>query len=464
MNDPKAIEFTRKVRRKLIIYAVIFLTLSLFLTLTINLLLTANQLRGEASVNPFMDAPLASTLEAYYLGHGSWSGVEEIFSGNTSFSGARMQHLWHLNVLVDKEGIIILDNGQKPTKGAETVYTPVDPKNYIELKAFDQTIGRLYFQPDPNPGGRSVLERLVPFVIIRSAIPVLILVIIGLLLLNRWIKPLAELTGATKAIAEGKLNTRISSIKRDDDLRALSESFNQMAASLEQDEDMRHNFFADITHELRTPLTILRARLEGIIDGIYPPSQEVITLALDQTYLLEKLVSDLRLLALAEAHALTIEPKVIDLNPVINKALDLFSAQASELGISLESSFQTKTNLAFADSARVEQIIDNLLSNALKFSPKNTTITTSAATLSDFAEVHVLDQGPGVPLEEIGRIFDRFWRKDKSRSRSSGGSGLGLAICKELVELQGGKIKASNREEGGLDICFTLPKMPSSKA
>jgi signal transduction histidine kinase len=84
--------------------------------------------------------------------------------------------------------------------------------------------------------------------------------------------------------------------------------------------------------------------------------------------------------------------------------------------------------------------------------------------LSDFAEVHVLDQGPGVPLEEIGRIFDRFWRKDKSRSRSSGGSGLGLAICKELVELQGGKIKASNREEGGLDICFTLPKMPSSKA
>ena len=246
-------------------------------------------------------------------------------------------------------------------------------------------------------------------------------------------------------------------------LSTLSESFNQMAASLEQDEEMRHNFFADITHELRTPLTILRARLEGIIDGIYPPSQEVITPALDQTYLLEKLVNDLRLLALAEAHALTIEPKEIDLKPLISEAIELFSARATELGISLDTSIQVQTSPAFADPMRVEQIIDNLLSNALKFSPQNTSITVGTVSLTDYTEIHVLDQGPGVPLEDIGRIFDRFWRKDKSRSRSGGGSGLGLAICKELVELQGGKIKAENREGGGLDLSFTLPKLPPNK-
>ena len=159
MNDPKAIEFTRKVRRKLIVYAVIFLVLVLFLTLTINLLLTANQLRGEATANPFMDAPLASTLEAYYLGHGSWSGIEDIFSGNTSFSGTRMQRLWHFSVLVDNEGKVILDNGQKLTGDVEIIYKPVEPQNYIELKAFNQTIGRLYFQPDLNPGARSLVER-----------------------------------------------------------------------------------------------------------------------------------------------------------------------------------------------------------------------------------------------------------------------------------------------------------------
>ena len=218
MNDPKAIEFTRKVRRKLIFYAVIFLVLVLFLTLTINLLLTANQLRGEATANPFMDAPLASTLEAYYLGHGSWSGIEDIFSGNTSFSGTRMQRLWHFSVLVDNEGKVILDNGQKPIADVDKIYQPVEPQKYIELKAFDQTIGRLYFQPGLNPGARSLVERLIPEVIIRSALPVLVLLTIGLLLLNRWIKPLAELTGATKAIAEGKLNTRITSISRDEDL------------------------------------------------------------------------------------------------------------------------------------------------------------------------------------------------------------------------------------------------------
>jgi len=463
MNDPKAIEFTRKVRRKLIVYAVIFLVLVLFLTLTINLLLTANQLRGEATANPFMDAPLASTLEAYYLGHGSWSGIEDIFSGNTSFSGTRMQRLWHFSVLVDNEGKVILDNGQKLTGDVEIIYKPVEPQNYIELKAFNQTIGRLYFQPDLNPGARSLAERLIPEVIIRSALPVLILLTIGLLLLNRLIKPLAELTGATKAISEGKLNTRISSINRDPDLRTLSESFNQMAASLEQDEEMRHNFFADITHELRTPLTILRARLEGIMDGIYPTSQEVVAQALDQTYLLEKLVNDLRLLALAEAHALTIEPKEIDLKPLISEAIELFSARATELGITLDTSFQVQTSPAFADPMRVEQIIDNLLSNALKFSPQNTSVTIGTVSLADYTEVHVLDQGPGVPLEEISRIFDRFWRKDKSRSRSGGGSGLGLAICKQLVELQGGKIKAENREEGGLDLSFTLPKLPPNK-
>jgi two-component system sensor histidine kinase BaeS len=463
MNNPQALEFTRKVRHKLVIYAVIFLALVLFLTLAINILLTANQLRGEANVNPFMDAPLASTLEAYYLGHGSWDGVEEIFGGNTSFSGARMQHLWHLNVLVDNDGMVILDNGKKPVRESGIIYTPIDSQSYVELKAFDKTIGRLYFQPGPNPAGGSMVGRLVSSVIIRSAAPVLILMVISLLLLNRWIKPLAEITGATKAIADGKLNIRISSDSRDEDLRALSEGFNQMAASLEQDEEMRHNFFADITHELRTPLTILRGRLEGVLDGIYPPTPEVVAPALDQAYLLEKLVSDLRLLALAEAHSLQMEAKLMDVNEAIDHAIELFSAQADECGLSLVKISDSVDLPVYADPLRVEQILGNLISNALKFSPNQSVVSISSKRQGNFAEVHVLDEGSGIAEEDLGKIFNRFWRKDKSRSRTSGGSGLGLAICRELVELQCGKIDARNREGGGFDIFFTLPLTANRK-
>jgi signal transduction histidine kinase len=271
------------------------------------------------------------------------------------------------------------------------------------------------------------------------------------LLSRRIITPLAQVTGAARAVTDGQLGTRVK-IEGDDDLGVLSQSFNQMAEALERNDQERRNLFADIAHELRTPLSVLRGRLEGIVDGVYQAEPEQIVPALEETYLLERLVDDLRLLTMAETRQLHYDLKQVDLAELAGRAIDLFRAEADEKRIEL--SLQTRTEKAeiTADPLRTEQVIGNLLSNALRYVPEGGKIWIEIERLGDKVALSINDSGPGIPETDLPYIFDRFWRGDKSRSRSSGGAGLGLAIARQLVEAQGGRITASNLPDSGLQI------------
>jgi signal transduction histidine kinase len=229
-----------------------------------------------------------------------------------------------------------------------------------------------------------------------------------------------------------------------------------MSSSLERNDHERRDMLADIAHELRTPLSVIRGRLEGIVDGVYPETGTPVSTALEQTYLLERLVDDLRLLTLAESRQLHFESKPVDLGSLAQHATDLFQAEAREKNISLTLGRLSENLTVTADAQRTEQVIANLVSNALRYVPEGGRAWVEVSADGETARLSVNDNGMGIPAADLPFVFDRFWRKDKSRSRVSGGTGLGLAIAKQLVEAQGGKFSAQNLEGGGLQIQILL--------
>jgi signal transduction histidine kinase len=218
----------------------------------------------------------------------------------------------------------------------------------------------------------------------------------------------------------------------------------------------------DISHELRTPLTVMRGRLEGILDGIYPADAEHIAPALEETYLLERLVDDLRLLALAETRQLHFELRRLDLGDLAARSAGLFQAQADEKEVKLEVNVQPGLPDVLADPQRTEQVIGNLLGNAVRYTNPGDRVQVQVQLTPAGVELAVSDNGPGVAESDLPHIFDRFWRGEKSRARASGGAGLGLAIARQLVEAQGGLISASNGSQGGLRVSFIFPAAPEN--
>ena len=229
-----------------------------------------------------------------------------------------------------------------------------------------------------------------------------------------------------------------------------------MASALERNDRERRDMLADVAHELRTPLSVIRGRLEGIVDGIYAADGGQVSLALEQTYLLERLVDDLRLLTLAETRQLHFEKNPVDLAKLAQRTVDMFSAEAREKNISLSLERGNGDFTVKLDPQRTEQVIGNLIGNALRYVPEGGKIWLTLEKTAESVSLCVKDNGPGVSDEDLPFLFDRFWRKDKSRSRFTGGTGLGLAIARQLIEAQGGVISARNLDESGLQIQIAL--------
>jgi signal transduction histidine kinase len=392
--------------------------------------------------------PLFGVLQGYYIGHGGWDGVDSAFESNNELKSLS-------TILLDSEQRIILDRRDGSVSTAGSSYEIQRGDIIFPLNVNREKIGSLIISSlSVRARLGLVLGVILPAGIV-SSILAFFLVVVAILLVRRFANPLADVIYAARAVADGKLDTRISS-EGPQDLRSLSDSFNEMASSLERNDRERREMFADIAHELRTPLTIIRGRLEGIVDGVYSADSGQVSLALEQTYLLERLVDDLRLLTLAETRQLHFEKKNIDLAQLAQHSIDMFAAQAREKNISLS---LEKGNGDFAielDPQRTEQVIGNLIGNALRYIPEGGRIWLILEKTAEAVSLCLNDNGPGVSDEDLPFLFDRFWRKEKSRSRAAGGTGLGLAISKQLIEAQDGVITAQNLDDGGLQIQIIL--------
>jgi len=407
--------------------------------------------------NPFYISPTAIILETYYLGHGSWQGVQAVLEERTNTSIRALRPDWEQTILLDASGRVVLDHGIANSPRVGIIYTPQPDESVILLSINHQPIGMLIMlRSTPPRPWQLIFPLLGPATIISIFLGILTLVI-GLLLMRRVVNPLAEVIAASQAVAQGDLTARVPVRGRHDDLYALSDHFNHMAEELERSDLQRRNLFADIAHELRTPITILRGRLEGILDGVYPPDEANIAPALEETYLLERLVEDLRLLALAEANQLRFEMKPVRISELIEAILGLFSAQAAERNVSILMEADPDIPEVNVDPQRFQQVVGNLIDNALSFTPEGSSIDLSIRRKENTVILTVVDGGPGIPDDELPYVFDRFWRGEKSRARSTGGAGLGLSIARQLVEAQGGKITAHNRPPRGLEVSIVLP-------
>ena len=402
-------------------------------------------LRGPRNEEANFPPEQLAILKTFYLAQGSWQGVETLWDAPPDDNPETWQQL----VLLDENSRVIA-GAAEPGATYETAVGEVP----FTIQVADATVGTLILTSPLRSPPLFVVLGAVPLLAIAVS-TALVTLLIGFLLTRRIVTPLADVIAAAQEVTAGELSAR-APVSGPDDFRALGDAFNQMVDTLQQNEQQRRNLLADVAHELRTPLTVLRGRLEGILDGIYPPDEAHIAPALIQTHLLQKLVDDLRLLTLAEMGQLPFERKPVHLGDVAEQTAVLFEAEATAKNVTLTVNVAPSLPPVTADPQRIGQVISNLLSNALRHVPDGGLIEMSVEQVAEGVSLSVADNGPGIPAADLPYLFDRFWRGDKSRNRSSGGAGLGLAIVKQLVEEMNGRIFAQNQPGSGLRITFIL--------
>jgi signal transduction histidine kinase len=240
-------------------------------------------------------------------------------------------------------------------------------------------------------------------------------------------------------------------------LARLVRAFNHMTAELELADRRRRNLTADVAHELRSPLHIIQGNLEGVLDGVYEPTPAHIEATLAETRALARLIEDLRVLSLAEAGELPLAHETVDTTDLLADVQTSFSGQAEVAGVDLRVEPPSEKLSVQGDAGRLDQVLSNLVGNALRFTPAGGEIVLSARELPGSVEITVRDTGQGIAEKDLPYVFDRFWKGDAARNRGAGGSGLGLAIARQLVRAHGGTIVVTSEVGNGTRFTVTLP-------
>ena len=268
--------------------------------------------------------------------------------------------------------------------------------------------------------------------------------------------PVIDLNRAVNAVASGNLDTAVI-VESKDEVGQLAMAFNTMTAKLKSNTLLRQRFLAGVAHELRTPLTILKANLEGIADGVITPDAEQMNSLTEEVDRLTKMVGEIRDLSLLEAGQLQPKFGLLDITQLLRQIVGKSKPLASEKNINLHIATDDRVPAVWADADMVNQMVYNLVLNAIKYTPEGGQITILAAAESGVVEITVTDTGIGIAQDEIEHVFDYFYRVDSSRSKASGGTGLGLALVKQMVLAHGGKIKAESKLGQGSTFTVLLP-------
>jgi signal transduction histidine kinase len=307
--------------------------------------------------------------------------------------------------------------------------------------------------------GRAFGLTLLYSLLVAGAVAAVIAAASSLFVSRRIVEPLRNMMAATRRIAAGRYGERVP-VGEPDELGALSESFNAMAASLEEAEKKRLELIGDVSHELRTPLSTLQGYMEGLMEGVVEPSEETWALLYGEAERMRRIVDDLGRLSHAEPGQLDLEITVLSPAEAVGIAVERMAPLFDEKGVELENAAPENLPPVSADGDRVVQVLTNLLGNALRHTPAGNRVAVEAEPRENAVVFWVKDTGAGIPAGDLPHVFERFYRAEKSRSRSEarGGSGLGLAISRALIEAMGGRIRAESPGPGkGARFSFSLP-------
>ena len=284
---------------------------------------------------------------------------------------------------------------------------------------------------------------------------------VSIFISRRVVSPVQAMTLISQQIADGHYDQRVDipeSLQDADELGQLAISFNQMAEKLSQTENMRRQLIGDVSHELRTPLTAIKGSMEGLIDGVLPPTPETFQNIYQEADRLQRLVADLQELSKVESGAISLKLESLDIAKLIQSVTQRLQPQFDEKGITLALEIPSLLPRVLVDEDRMAQVLINLLGNALQYTPENGRVTLAVRQIGADLQISIQDTGVGIPAEHLPHLFTRFYRVDKSRSRAGGGSGIGLTIAKHLVEVHGGHIWVESEGKGkGSTFRFTLP-------
>ena len=419
-----------------------------------------------------------STLVSYYETNGSWDGVQayvqSLHTGGpapaaTSQPNANNGGYGHdygshgpgpsdhglMFGLVDAQGTVIIP---LPNDPAGTRVTAARLAQGTPVTVNGQVVGTILDLPSPpglTPEESAYLQRTDLALLLASGAALLVALVMGLLLARTLTRPLQALTTATHRMASGELGQEVS-VRSNDELGELAAAFNQMSRELARAVQVRRQMTADIAHELRTPLTVIAGYIESMSDGVLAPTPERLAVIYSEIEHLQALVGDLRTLSQADAGELTLHKQLVAPAELIQRAQAAFEHRAEQQGIALQVAAPAATPPVAVDEIRMTQVLSNLLSNALRYTPPGGQIVLGAAARSNEVELSVRDTGSGIPPADLPFVFNRFYRADKSRS-DEGESGLGLAIVKALVEAHGGTIEALSELGRGTTMKIRLP-------
>ncbi len=416
---------------------------------------------------------LATELSFYYQQRGSWEGIANAFAPYGR-PGARRPRSDDFRtgqpgsgpLIADASGTVVYDpTGQRTGSTLDAR----ERQDYTPILAQGAVVG--YVQLTDSPRGvitapdQLFLDQLRSTLVIAALAAGGLGILLGLLISRTLAAPLAELAGAARAFGAHDWGRRVSvhGLAQTAEVSSVARAFNDMADALQNAETQRRNLMADVAHELRTPLTVLQGNLRALLDGVYPLERAEIATLYDETRLLSRLVDDLRQLALAEAGQLPLNLQTVDAAALAAATLNKFSAAAEEKHIALKTDLPTSLPYVRADGDRLAQVLQNLLSNALRHTASGGQVTLSAgpvrAERGDMLRIEVSDTGEGIAPADLPHVFDRFYRADRSRPHRGGSTGLGLAIAKSFVEAMGGAIGVESRPSQGSHFWFTLPAL-----
>ena len=423
---------------------------------------------------------LAPLLASQYLRDGDWRNARVILSlprpshsagmmNNTPeqgmMGGGDNMDMWGMMglrlLLVDSEGRVIIDTGGsiEGTQLESSLIAQGTPIIVGGQRAGTLLAGR---PQQGNPIRRAFVSNMGRAVLLATLIAGIAALLIGTVLFQ-WITfPLRQLQRAAQTVAEGK-PARVP-VTSEDELGAVAEAFNQMASRLDQQQQLRKQMVADIAHELRTPISVMQGTLEAMLDGVLRPKPNELRDLYDETRRLARLVEDLRTLSLADANQLSLERLPINLAQLVENTVERMKPLAEARQVSLYAQIEQPALPMEADADRLSQVLTNLIDNALRYTPHGRQVVVRACRTDNRACLEVIDEGQGIPAEDLPYVFERFWRGDRSRSRESGGSGIGLAIVKQLVEMHGGSVAVESQPGKGSTFRVFLPLSRSEEA
>ncbi|MDW8213852.1 MAG: ATP-binding protein [Roseiflexaceae bacterium] len=458
------------------------LALAFALVTTLSVLTTALLANIQASADfriylaqsQVQQLDLLPRLATYYTAHQDWNGVETIFAeirgmGSRSMGpgGPRMMRGPLELILADAEGRVVYSNvvGSR----ADPLLNRDDMRQAMPIIADGATVGYLVARVQRGTAisatAQRFLDQLNQTLIQAGVIAGALGLILGVVIARGLTAPLDHLAYAARRLAKGDLTQR-APVAGPVEVAGAAEAFNTMAASLEAAEQARRRLLTDIAHELRTPLSVIQGNLRALLDDVFPLEKEEIATIYDETLLLSRLVADLSELTLAEAGQLRLNRAAVDVATIVAQSATLFTAQNIEKQVTLQTECEPELPPALADADRIAQVLNNLLSNALRYTPAGGVVrivaarahrSVCAAPDADMICLRVIDTGPGIAPEDLPHVFDRFWRADRGRARTQGGTGLGLAIARQLVLAHGGAMGVESEPGKGACFWFTLP-------